>query len=215
MPRQIFDDLPALEGNPPRYAGNICLHYGRDRDGYEHLSERGDSAIAGKARMGFVRWETGYAMINIYLHPFPARPNTRALSQPLQFAVCPALGRSLISEEIAKKYNLLPQPDSLIECCNLPLQQLVYGRTATISGRRSSRVLIGISCDSKVFPEPFNICHHVSFVVVGDKQFSKDLAIIGRDIIDYMLLLYRGSVPPDIESAPKHGRLYFGRDTGE
>jgi len=216
---QRFDPV----GRSDRQVNNICLYPRADADGNAHLSH---SIFKNplSARMGYVDWQGPYPWIRACLVPTGAGPNGIAvLRGPVAppkvrlhpFAPCPELPRSFISESIARQFRLLVG-NGIPQLLPVPLVALVSQRRVSISSSHSAWASIDIRVDENIRPPVLPKTAEFQFIVLCGPRFRDDVAILGRDVLNHILLLYRGDYRAGTMAPPSGvGRVYFGRDTGE
>lgn len=219
LPRQLFSNLKGAQHNDLP-GSNICLYYGQ-----QHLPRPDDA----RARMAYVDWQPGHPQIRLMLNP--NRPVYAIDNRQLDFVpftICPSLSCSFISRDIAEGFGLAII-NSLPQFCDVPLFRVLYGINVQIVSELIAQAVIRINysdCCVGVRPSPIHENRVYKFLVVdinsipdwlrGDGAIIPErLAIIGRDILNSMLLVYRGGLPKQIEGAFARGRLYFGADTQE
>ena len=216
MPRQMLHDIQSL-ADEPRRGTNICLYYGNDKiNGNQHL------IYDDTARMGYVQWDARFAMIEAGLIPVGTNvirvfqgPDALPAHERKPFAICPDFPFSVISEDIARHFGLLPpNPLYVPYQCNASIFD-IFGLPQPVFFT-FVEALLEIRFCSAVEPK-LNLRHPFEFAVIRRRMNLDfdDLAILGRDVANHMLFLYRGRMPTAIKQAHEHGRLYFGKDTGE
>lgn len=225
-PKQLFHDINLLKIPPSaqsvhhRNGTNVCLYYGRRK----HLE-----VYPSKGRMGYIdKWNAGYPMIHTFLYPggrtaglvkkvSGSKPPAKRI--PLPFAICPSFSRSFISKDIAQRFGLCLNSCRILEMYPASFTQLLCGEMGQISSLHSTQVSIQFDCNSQIVPAPYPKYDTFSLSVVeelslfGKKWKPKELAVLGRDILDYMLLLYRSRTNHGHFATSRNGRVYFGQDT--
>lgn len=200
MPKQRFEDLPGLGGQTYRNAANICLFLGNDEDDNLHLT----SDEPGKARMAWLDWGRGYARIMARLSESqPGRPKPLVLRgrtieecrlTPRPFVLCPNLKKSFLSVDMAHHFNLTTTP-GVLQGCRIPLTLSLTGQMRQVTSGLLARAYMTIECDGAVDPPPFPKTARAPFLILDEPWTPRGLGILGRDIINHMLLLYCGSDP--------------------
>ncbi len=233
-PKQLFHHLkriPRHASLPPidPRAANICLYYDIER---QHLYPYGE------ARMGYIDWEEDletairqpYPEIATYLYPAtrawatPVKTLTGAKPPddptPMPFAVYPAFPRSVISKYIADRFHLHLIPIGhggiIPPHCRIPFNKLFYDATIPIPAQFLTSAHLEMNCSGRINPAPYPGRRHFQFLVLDDDWVPNRLAIIGRDILNHLLLVYRGHANRNaLPGVKTRGRLYFGYDNGE
>lgn len=194
--------------HPNAQATNVCLFYGHDAFGVRHIPSDHH-----QYRMGYREWNTIFPEVIATLRNDPVESQRESLRQqrnrppvPISFRVYPHLRRSYITEGVAHRFmlenevlsnNIEPDP------IPLPPDQLIIQSVAFY------KAYISIEC-SQAIPEPIPTHPFEFHVLVG---VPGEIAIIGRDIIEHMHLLYRGRYNHNaLKGSPHRGRFYFGRD---
>lgn len=214
--KQQFTPGPVIQGQVPG-AFNICLHYGRDGNHAEHLPPVGVFGDT-KCRMAATTWGSGIPSVNVRLYPNPAPVTTWSpggtggIAPTHPFALTPEFPCSVISRSVASKFGLAPT-SRVGRPWPPPWGQFApIWRTHPLMASASVVARAEMSCNSHVTPNPFS-SDAVSFWV--SDMVPDDFAIIGRDICDKMLLLYRGDAYEGLPSGrppTPDGRLYYGAD---
>ena len=220
---QRFKDLNFSHTRPG--ATKICLYHGRAGHGEEHLSRL---TPAERGRMGFLDWHIGCPVVMAQLFPVPAGvvrlrgPNATG-PKPKSFAVCPELENSYISKALATHFGFREAKRHITSPEIVPLLDLL-GVKRPIPWYAYVSASVELEASISVFPPPLPADKEFKFRIV---KTPDDLAILGRNVIDRMLLLYRGGYvlnrhrlnPRDsmaiAANSPARGRFYYGYDSGE
>jgi len=222
--RQIFKHQAVLQGNgnapvPMRGGANICLYYCPDVYKNTHIPVDGQDQF----RMEVVEWPDHHAEIETWLYPPGRRPNrymvlsgpqAPALPARHRFAVFPDFPRSLVSEDVARHFGL-DVVASHPEDYPSPLGRIVPAVLGQpIAGRRIARATIEIRCHAGIDPDPLPEEKCFDFLVADN--VPANFALLGRDVLNCMLLLYRGCPVSGLDDEPTEwghqGRLYFGAE---
>jgi len=190
-------------------ASNVCLFLGPDAHGTAHMP-----CDHHRYRMGFEEWNNSYPGCHARLQSDPiswlrTAPQTQDKPRPSPkcFRIYPHLRRSYVTEPMAAHFalqNLMPINN--IEPDPIPLPPATHA----IQSLGFYEAYIAIEC-SQAIQEPVPIHRlrfHVLFGVPGE------IGIIGRNVLEHMLLLYRARSNHCALRGSRHrGRVYFGRDT--
>jgi hypothetical protein len=217
MPRQLFHDLRDPRGRVLP-GSSICLYTGSG-----HLPQDG------RARMAHVAWQSGHPEIRIRLQPAGGiHVQSQKEVQPVRFAVCPSLAYSFISRSVADHFSLATRR-TIPVFCNVPSFRVIYGMNTYVLSSSAVQATVSIDysdCSVGVRPCPVRQDRTYWFLVLDadsapsrlqgiGAHIPEQLAVIGRNIINHMLLLYRGTLPERIRDTHTMGRLYFGYDDRE
>jgi hypothetical protein len=133
---------------------------------------------------------------------------------PQPFALCPELSHSFISEHLAQSFGLNIRELAIPQLFPLRQVALFSQKQAQVASTHIASATIQIECYSGITPVPLQNMQYDFIVLCGDK-FLPNTAIMGRNIINHMLVLYRGLYRVNhVVAAPDIGHVYFGQDTG-
>ena len=186
---------------------HICLHYAES----DHLKRLPD-----KVRMACDDWGKPFASLRASLSRAGPPMIAVAPDETVPFHLCPDLPFSVISERIADKFDLLKAgPPRVTYFERLALKQVLPG-IQDIPVRETLKAWVLIACSPSVHPRPIIRAEKpFEFIIPGSSlEPTQDLAVLGRNVIDHMLVLYQGRHAFDetqgrIELKP---RCYFGRN---
>ena len=128
------------------------------------------------------------------------------------FAIAPELRVSIVSYSIASYFGIDIKPIGYGAHRSVPLAQFAGIVAAPITSLWRSTCWLDFAGASSVFPRLDNIGPAelwISDTVAGD------FAVLGRDVLNSMLVLYRGVAYDGLPSGarkPEVGRVYFGAD---
>lgn len=205
---QIFDYETVLHGAVPRRA-NVCLHYGPDSKlRWEHLTEALEPK--GRLRLGFARWPMGFPWVRCRLVPqLPVLP----LPSPDYFAVVPEFyDHSIISRNVAAAFGLAVTPIAHIQF-GVPLADIAGLVAPSITTTGIAHAGVEFPDWRGVEPTPGlgrRFAFHVS------DQVGQGFAILGRNVLNHLLVLYRGHSYEGLpEGAPAQlsGQVFLGADS--
>jgi hypothetical protein len=210
-PKQAFTPHGVLD----RQGVNICLHLGHDGDGHRHLDQDPNQT---NCRMGGVEWLSGCAKLNVRLSPVghPAVPIVRPGPEFdwCSFAVCPCISRTLISEDVADRFNLGAGVNEVVRCSLPVLDMLGWQPQQPLVSVRTAKAWVDVKCLPFVEPRPIvSYQHEFEILIVQRGRVSPDLAILGRDVLQHVLLLYQGQTPAHVaDDPPGPGWMYYGKN---
>ena len=198
---QLFKDHPKAE------ASNVCLFLGRDSHGERHIQ-----SSQHQYRMGNTEWNSGFPELTARLRNDPVERQRELLRQqecplpaPISFRVYPHLRRSYITEHVVAHFMLENEVYmNNVEPDPIPLPPANF----IIQSIGLYKAYMSVAC-SQAIPEPVPV-HPFDFHVL----YGVDgiIAIIGRNILEHMLLLHRARFNHGALQGVSRGRLYFGRD---
>lgn len=201
--------------NHGRSASNICLHLGPVRAGRGHLEQ---DPYKVKYRMGGVKWPAGDALLNVRLksveHPVVRIVGHNPESDWHPFAICPYISKTIISEDVSDQFGLGAGINQMIPC-NIPiLDMLGWIQIPPLVSVRTVNVSIEVECLTCIDPQPIiNYEREFEILIVQRGRVSPNLAILGRDVLQHMLLLYQGQTLPHLQTNPPGpGWMYYGKN---
>jgi hypothetical protein len=187
----IFDKSSGL-GNTP-YTANVCLHR-------KHLGQG-----VPPYRLGMTAWYQGYPWVFCRLSSSEIIPNCHY--KPFAFA--PELSHSIISLALAN-YFRLPRISGVAFRCPQPLAHYAGIPSQPISATRITKARVRFDTTADVEPAPGGVN---TFAFWISDTVEDDFAAIGRNIMERLVLVYRGSCYDGIPSGtPRElkGEVYFG-----